>query len=93
MIFIILGVEFAFVVRRHSDKMAKENSGLRETRRWKAFLLGKPKDVLANHRDDVNISIGLVVATLRTFAHSCFRIAELSEGFWVHWRTMRSLLT
>ena len=61
--------------------MAKETSGLRETRRWKAFLLGKPKDVLADHRDDVDLSIGLAVATLCTFARSCFRIAELSQGF------------
>lgn len=63
LMFICLGVEFGFRVRRESHDLAKGTCELRETRVWKAFLCG------------------LALATLCTFTRSCFRIAELSQGF------------
>lgn len=86
LMFICLGVEFGFRVRRESHDLAKGTCELRETRVWKAFLCGK--SMLTKCKRVVHVSVmlayhlaGLALATLCTFTRSCFRIAELSQGF------------
>ncbi|KAL2054846.1 hypothetical protein ABVK25_004668 [Lepraria finkii] len=81
LIFIILGAEFAFRVRRRSDEMVKETGYLRGTRRWNAFLLGP----LANDETTFMILEGamMIIATgSLTLMHPglCF------QG---HWRSPR----
>ena len=84
--FICLGAEFALRVRSESHDLAKENCELRETRVWKAFLFGESTSALCmqvvfDSRILTFRLAGLALATLCTFTRSCFRIAELSQGF------------
>ena len=84
--FICMGVEFAFRVWREKDGLAEETGDLRESRVWKTFLFGKSmlalcKQVLFNSLMLTLCLAGLALATLCTFTRSCFRIAELSQGF------------
>ena len=86
LMFICMGVEFAFRVRRGKDGLAKETGDLRESRVWKAFLFGKSmlalcKQVVYGFPMLTCRLAGLALATLCTFTRSCFRIAELSQGF------------
>ena len=84
--FICMGVEFALRVRSQSHDLAKETGNLRETRVWKAFLFGEfmlalCKRVLYDSPRVTYLLAGLALATFCTFTRSCFRIAELSQGF------------
>ena len=84
--YICLGVEFAIRVWSESHDLAKVTCELRETRVWKAFLFGKSMLALCKQvvHDSPMLAFrlaGLALATLYTFTRSCFRIAELSQGF------------
>ena len=86
LMFICLGVEFALRIQIGSHDLAKESRELTETRVWKAFLFGKSMLALRKQvAHDFPILTyqlsGLSLATLCTFTRSCFRIAELSQGF------------
>ena len=86
LMFICMGVEFAVRVRRGKDGLATETGDLRESRVWKAFLLGMSmlalcKQVVCGFPMLTYRLAGLALATLCTFTRSCFRIAELSQGF------------
>jgi hypothetical protein len=92
-IFIILCSHFAFNVVKYPIKINAQTVLLRQTIKFKCFLLGKTQYLLLLQHNVNSILKGLstnflivrpiaiAVSTVTIMIRSCFRLAELQEGF------------